>query len=147
MTKTITTPALRKINTFFETYAKALEGFDVKLMVNHYAFPCLFVSDESSSSFTDPAKLEGLFNTAISFYKKYGIVHARPEIWSKRNWTDKIVKVKVNWQYYNADNQPLYNCDYQYIVKADKNSNWKIEVAVAINEKERIEEWEKSNQN
>ncbi len=31
---------------------------------------------------------------------------------------DKIVKVKVNWQYFDAANKPVY---YQYIVKTDKH--------------------------
>ena len=141
MAKTLT-PALNKINKFFENYARALENADTKLMVTFYNLPCFFLSDDSSSIYTDPTKLEGLFNQAILFYKKSGVTHARPEVWSKRSWTDKIVKVRLNWQYFNADKQPLYNCDYHYILKLDKTGNWKIENSIAINETERIAEWQ-----
>lgn len=142
----ITTQALHKVNSFFDDYAKALESFDTKLMAYHYAIPCTFLSDESAQVFTEASKLEGLFNQGTTFYKQFGIAHARPEVWSKRRWTDKIIKVKVNWKYYTADNVPVYNCEYQYILKLDKHDKWKIEVSVSINEKERMEEWMKTNE-
>ena len=132
---------IQKPNTFFETYADAMENFDTKLMAMHYALPCSFISDEATQVFTEASKLEGLFNQGMSFYKQFGIAHIRPDIWSKRSWTGRIVKVKLNWQYFDTKNQPAYNCDYNYILKLDKHDKWKIEVAVAINEKQRMEEW------
>jgi hypothetical protein len=143
MAKTTNT-ALNKVNNFFDTYARALENGDTKLMVNHYNLPCFLLSDESSNVYNDATKLEGLFNKAMIFYKKYGVAHVRPEVWSKRSWTDRIVKVRLNWQYYNADKQPIYNCDYQYILRLDKANNWKIESSVSINEMARIAAWEKA---
>lgn len=137
----ITTQALHKINSFFDDYAKALESFDTKSMAYHYAIPCTFLDDDSAQFFSEASKLEGLFNQGTTFYKQFGIAHARPEVWSKRQWTGKIVKVKVNWKYFDAANKPVYNCDYQYILKLDKHDKWKIEVSVSINEKERMEEW------
>lgn len=130
-----------KVNDFFESYAHALENYDTKLMARHYSIPCTFLSNEACTIFTDSSKLEGLFNQGTSFYKQFGITHARPEVWSKRLWTDKICKVRVNWQYFDKDNQPVYNCDYQYILKLDKHNTWKIELSVAVNEKERMDEW------
>jgi len=131
----------QKVNDFFESYAGALEHYDTKAMTHHYNIPCTFLSDESSTIFSEASKLEGLFNQGTSFYKQFGIAHARPEVWSKRFWTDRICKVKVNWQYFDKENKPIYNCDYQYIIRLDKTDNWKIEVSVAVNEKEKMEEW------
>lgn len=131
----------QKVNEFFESYASALEQYDTKAMTFHYNIPCTFLSDESSTVFTEASKLEGLFNQGTSFYKQFGIVHARPQVWSKRFWTDRICKVKVNWQYFDKENKPIYDCDYQYIIRLDKTDNWKIEVSVAVNEKEKMEEW------
>lgn len=134
----------QSINGFFEQYAKALENYDTKHMSQHYSIPVSMLSDETCSSFTDFSKLEGFFNQGATFYKQFGIVHARPEIWNKRPITAKIAHAKVNWQYYDALNQPVYNCDYFYILKLDKNNQWKIELSVSINEKERMDEWLKA---
>jgi hypothetical protein len=130
-----------KINDFFDTYAHALEQFDTKHMASHYHIPCTFLSDEASTIFTEASKLEGLFNQGTAFYKQFGFAHSRPEVLSKRFWTEKIAKVKVNWRYFDKDNHPIYSCDYMYILRPDKAGDWKIEISVAINEKERMEEW------
>lgn len=136
---------LHRVSEFFDSYANSLESFDTKAMAQHYALPCLFLSDDSSTVFTEASKLEGLFNQGTGFYKQFGIAHARPEVWSKRTWTDRIIKCKVNWQYFDAGNQPIYDCDYQYVLRLDKHDKIKIEVSVSVNEKEKMQEWQLAN--
>ena len=131
----------KKVNDFFESYANALESYDTRLMAHHYSIPCTFLSDDAATVFTEASALEGLFNQGTGFYKQYGIAHARPEVWSKRFWTDRIAKVRVGWHYFDQDNKPIYSCDYQYILRLDKQDNWKIELSISINEKEKMEEW------
>lgn len=137
----MTDNAFQKVNEFFESYARALENFETKSMVHHHNVPVSFISEESVTVFTELSKLEGFFNQGTSYYKHYGIVHARPEIWSKRFWTERICKVKVHWKYFDKENQPLYECDYQYLLRLDKHEHWKIDVSVSLNEKERLEAW------
>lgn len=129
------------IARFFESYSRALAHFDTKLMAMHFLLPATMMSDDNATVFTEASLLEGMFNQAIGFYKQYGILHARPEVWSKHMLTDRIVRVKVNWQYFDAANQPLYNCDDHYILKLDRNDEWKIQVLISVNEKQRMEAW------
>lgn len=138
---TVTDLAYKRINDFFDTYAKAIENHDTKLMAHHYAIPCTLISDDSANTYTEASSLEGLFNQAVVFFKQYGIVHARPEIWTKHCWTDKIVKVKLTWHYLDAQLAPLYSFTDKYVLRMDKNNHWKIILSVSINEKERMEEW------
>ena len=135
---------LFKINDFFEEYAEAIERFNAKSMVYCYDLPCSFVSDEKSSVFADAAQLEGFFSQGTSFYKQQGIAYARPEVWNKLSWKENIAKVKLIWHYYDAVNQPVYSCDYQYILLW-KEERWKICVAVSLNETNRMEEWMRRN--
>lgn len=132
---------MQQINTFFETYAKALEKYDTKGMAYLYHIPCTMLSDDATTIFNDAGKLEGFFNQGVSYYRLFGIARVRADVWSKRPLTDRIVNVKVNWQYMDVNNQPIYNCDYHYVLKLDKNSQWKIILSVSANEKERMEEW------
>ena len=136
----------QKINEFFESYAHAFENYDTKLMAQHYNLPCTFLSNDAATVFSESSKLEGLFNQGSLFYKQFGITHVRPEIWSKRVWTDRIVKAKINWQYFDKDDHPVYNCDYNYVLRFDTNDELKIEISVAVNEKERMEEWLKKRE-
>ena len=129
------------INGFFEQYGQALENYDTKHLAMHYSLPCSMQADDSASHFTEFSKLEGFFNQGANFYKQFGIAHARPEVWNKQAISERIARAKVNWQYYDALNQPIYNCDYFYILKLDKNDQWKIELSVSINERERMDAW------
>jgi hypothetical protein len=135
-------PPAPQVNVFFENYAKALESYDTKSMAFLYNIPCTMLSDDATTIFNDAGKLEGFFNQGVSFYRQFGIVHVRPEVWTRRDWTEKIINVKVNWQYFDANTKPVYNCDYLYVLKLNKNKEWKIVLSVSVNEKERMEEWQ-----
>jgi hypothetical protein len=141
---TNSTLLLQQVNTFFEIYAKALENYDTKGMAYLYNIPCSMISDDTTTIFNDAGKLEGFFNMGAGFYRQFGITHVRPEIWNKRDWTDKIINVKVNWQYFDSNLKSIYSCDYQYVLKLDKNNHWKIILSVSINEKEKMEEWRRA---
>lgn len=141
----INTLQLQPVNDFFEQYAKALESYDTKAMAHMYNMPCTLLSDDKTTVFNDFSRLEGFFNIGATFYKQFGIVYVRPEIWTRRGWTDRVMHVKVNWQYLDRDKKPVYNCDYHYVLKPAKNNQWKIVLSVSVNEKEHSEEWIKVN--
>lgn len=132
------------LNDFFDIYATALSNYDTKGMAFLYASPCIFISNEKSTVFSEPSQLEGLFNQGIGFYKQYGITNVVAELRSWRPITDKIIIAKLRWKYCDENNTLLYDCDYEYIIKADKHGKWKIEMAISINEKERMEAWLKN---
>ncbi len=136
----------QNINEFFEVYAHALEIHDTKGMTFLHMIPCTMLSDDAYTIFNDSSKLEGFFNQGLTFYKQFGIVHARPDVRSKIEITPRIFNVRVNWRYLNAQKQLLYTCDYQYIIKLDKNLHWRIAMSVSINERERMDEWRNSLQ-
>jgi hypothetical protein len=134
--------AMQTISNFFEQYAKALQNYDTKGLSYMYNIPCTMLSDDATSQFNDGGRLEGFFNQGAGFYKQFGIAHIRHEIWSRRELTRKIANVKVNWQFYDARDLAIYNCDYHYTLKLDKNNQWRIVLSVSVNEKERMEEWQ-----
>ena len=136
---------MQEVTTFFEQYAKALELFDTKGMAYLYNIPCTMLSDDATTIFNDAGKLEGFFNQGVGFYRQFGIVGVRPDVWSRRFWSKKIMQVKVNWQYFDLNKKPIYNCDYHYVLKLDKNNVWKIILSVSENERERMEEWQRNS--
>lgn len=106
--------------------------------------PCTMLSDDTTTVFNDFSKLEGFFNQGLSFYRQFGIAHVRADVWSRQQLTPRICKVKVHWHYSDAFKQPIYDCDYHYVLKLDKYNQWKIMLSVSVNEKERMEEWKNS---
>ena len=138
----MTSKYLHLIHDFFDSYAGAFEKFDARSMVKHFALPCMLIDSDHAEVFADAAKLEGQFSQGTQYYKQLGIMYARPEVWSKRLWTEGIVKVKVNWTYYDQNKQKVYGCDYQYILRLTKRNQWQIELAASLNEKQHFEQWQ-----
>lgn len=132
---------LFRTNHFFDEYAKALESFNAKSLAHCYELPCSFLSDEKVTSFTDAVQLEGFFSKGLTFYKLNGIAVAGPEVWNKERLATGIIKVKLNWHYYNETGEPLYNCTYYYLLRNNAENELKIVTAISVNEKERMEEW------
>jgi len=135
------TPPMQQISIFFETYAKALEQYDTKGMAFLYNMPCTLISDDNTSPFNDSTKLEGFFNIGAGFYRQFGVAHASADVWSWRALTERIVSVKVMWYYADVFKNPIYDCEYHYVLKLDKHNQWKIILSVSVNEKAKIEEW------
>ena len=133
---------MQQINNFFEIYSKALEHYDTKGLAYLYNIPCTMLSDETTTSFSDAGKLEGFFNQGANFYRQFGIAIVRHEVWSRRELTGRVTSVKVIWQYFDSHEQPIYNCDYHYVLKLDKHDLWRIILSVSVNEKERMEQWQ-----
>ena len=138
-------PLMQSINDFFEDYAKALELYDAKGMANLYHMPCTMLSDDTTSIFNEPSKLEGFFNQGAGFYRQFGIANVLADVWSSRPFTERIVSVKVCWRYMDVFKKPIYDCDYFYTMKLDKNDVWKIVQSVSVNEKQRMEEWKEKS--
>ncbi len=137
------TPAaiIQNINDFFDIYAQTLESHNAKGMAYLHQIPTTMLADDAYTIFSDASKLEGFFNQGISFYRQLGITFIRAEVWTKTDVTSRIANAKVTWKYNDALQQPVYSCDYQYVLKLDKNNQWRIILSVSVNEKERMEEW------
>jgi hypothetical protein len=133
---------MQNVNDFFGNYAKALENYDTKGLAYLYNMPCTMLSDEATSVFNDWGKLEGFFNQGSVFYKQFGIAKVEYELWTRRTITDRIMNVKIIWQYFDSSRKPIYNCEYHYTLKLDKNDQWKIVLSIAVDEKARMEEWQ-----
>jgi len=122
-------------------FAKALEIPDTKAMAYMYSMPCTLLSDDTTMNFNDNARLEGFFNQGMSAYRQFGVVKVHHEVWSKHRLTDKIVLVKVRWHYFDENDALIYYCDYEYIMKLEKNNDLKIAMSISLNEKQKLEEW------
>ena len=139
----VTFSAVQQVNSFFEKFAEALQGYDTKTMAFLYHMPCTLLSDDATTLFNDYTQLEGFFNQGASIYRQMGVAIVKHEIWNKHNWTEKIVNAKVKWYYFDAENNPIYNCEYQYVLKTDKHSQLKIIMSVSINERKQMEDWKR----
>jgi ketosteroid isomerase-like protein len=133
-----------QLHSFFDLMAASLRALDTKAMANLYMMPCTLVSDETTLAFTDPARLEGFFNRGAMVYKQMGVAQVQADVWNRQVWSPNLLLVKVKWKYANQKGAELYNCDYNYVVHTDKDGHLRIVMSASINEKERMEAWQRN---
>lgn len=134
------TDAQYRINDLFEYYSAGVRKGDIKQIANCYTLPCTILSDNLSAVYTTAAKLESVIAQGKRFYKQVGIASVFADVLNKQQITERIYRVKVHWQYYSVNEQPIYDCDYYYLVRLNEDGKWKIEVAISINEQEKVAE-------
>ena len=127
------------INHFFDEYANAIAIRDSKHITECFALPCIFIADDKTSAYSTASKLEGLANQGKRFYNTHNITAVRADVVSKKMFTPRVAQAQVRWFYYNSNGKEVYNCDYNYLLRSDEHNKWKIETAVSINEKEKLE--------
>lgn len=130
------------INDFFDAYSTAMLQQDTKLMTRFYELPCTMMADENSNVYTELNKLEALFNQGIVYYGHLGVKEFRPEVWSRYTISPHYIKVKVLWHHCDKDGAELYSCFYEYILAVDKNGFLKMQVVIAVDEKEQLQYWQ-----
>ena len=131
--------SISELQHFFEGYAECIDRNDARGIAQYFSVPCLMVSDDRSSAFTDLNAVEVLFLQGFSFLKKHGIVSAKPDVRNRRFITEKILQVAIQWSYFGADGHLLYACDYLYMLHHKEQAGWRIETSISVNEKERME--------
>lgn len=133
--------SLSELHEYFETYAGCIATGDARGIAHLFALPCMMASDDKSTAFTDANTIEALFLQGFSFLRKHGVVGALPDVRSRKAITSRIIQCNLTWKYHDIQNTVLYSCDYIYTLHHFPKEGWKIESALSINEKERMNEW------
>ena len=140
----LSTSASARVNDLFDDFAVALERMDTKAMAMHYNMPCMLLANDSETAFSDYGRLEGFFNRGAYAYRQFGIAKVRHEVRMKQEWAGQIFFARLRWHYLDADDRLVYHCDYNYILKPDKNGAVKIAMSVSLNEREQMQAWKDS---
>lgn len=133
-------------NTFFDAYAAAMQQQDTRLMTRFYEWPCTLMGDGITNVYSEPNRLEGLFNQGIVYYGQIGVRSFKPELWSRHQLNEHYMRVRVKWHHCDESGVELYHCFYEYVLHSDKSGFWKMQVVVSIDEKERLAAYQLSQQ-
>jgi len=125
---------LKDIVFFFTGFKDSLEKYSPKQVADHYEFPFLFISDQSKNMYTSSSELEELFRQMSIQYKHYNITKARFDILFCRKITDQIYYVEVEWDFLYPNEEKVYSCHYNYMLRKEASGKLKITSLVSVNE-------------
>ncbi len=132
---------LPQLHRFFEEYALNIYRQQVKHLLAMYAVPCIFMDEDQTRIISSVALLEGQLSQSLIQFRKAGIHQTRPSLWTARRTTPRGVLVQVKWDYLSEDGLPAFQSEYQYLLRQNSAGNWRIELVMAMEEKQAFRQW------
>jgi hypothetical protein len=129
------------INDFFQAYAQAMLQQDTRLMTRFYELPCMMMADGLANVYTEPNKLEGLFNQGVVYYGQLGVKEFRPDLRNTLHINDQYARAKVLWHHLDASGALMYRCNYEYMLLRGKTGYWSMQSVLSVDEKTELEAW------
>ncbi len=128
-----------ELKAFFDQYGKALENYDVNTTVSFYGFPCFVISDDFVEALAIPQELNKSLTQIQEFYKQFDLVKVTHELTKTEIVSEKLVRVRVTWNYYDSKDNLLVDSDYVYLLRKDSDA-YKIYVVIPFNEQQKMQE-------
>jgi hypothetical protein len=106
-----------EVRRFFETYAKALSGLDLDVLVSVYRMPLPVVRPDRTRVIGDPATLRGEIGKILDFYRWSGM--KRVEIGGFRvdGFDIGMHVVSLTWLPLNAKDEEIARIDASFAVR------------------------------
>lgn len=128
-----------QLKSYFNQYGKAVENYDVNATVSFYGFPCFMISDDFVGSLATPDELNQALTQAQGFYKQFDLAKVTYELTKIEIVSEKLVRVRITWNYYDSKDNLLVDSDYVYLLRKE-NASYKIYVVIPFNEQQKMQE-------
>ncbi|MEU4539593.1 hypothetical protein AB0G15_32535 [Streptosporangium sp. NPDC023825] len=108
-----------EIKTFLFRYAGALTAGDLDGIAACYGYPSLILGDESAQAVAEASDVKNAFAGAAERYRAQGLTEIRPTIGETTRITERLVDVKVRWEYLDAEGVTRAEGYYRYTLRGD----------------------------
>lgn len=109
------------IGEMLDRLGKAVSDGDLAGISSCYAFPALFISDESSTVIESAEELESMFAKGRDWYTSRGILETRAELESIDEMTDLIAAINVRWPGFDQAGIETFTETSHYIIQASES--------------------------
>ena len=110
-----------KVKAFLESYRGAFDRFDAEAIADHYHFPSLMSSMDSSDAFLTRADAVRVFSRIVDNHRRIGYHTAKVLDTSRVTLTENLAFVTVRWRFETASGQSISEFDCSYTM-ADHGS-------------------------
>ncbi|MGS2648410.1 hypothetical protein [Streptosporangium sp. LJ11] len=108
-----------EIKAFLFRYADALTAGDLDGIAACYGYPSLILGDESAQAVAEASDVKNAFAGAAERYRAQGLTEIRPTIGETTRITERLVDVKVRWEYLDAEGVTRAEGYYRYTLRGD----------------------------
>jgi hypothetical protein len=128
-----------ELEAYLRTYQEALSAFDAETTAELWGVPGTIVSDTLVGSLDSREAMAAGLQQSYPLYQRLGLHHVEHEIVERVDLTDRMLRIRVRWLFYDAAGDLLTDGHYEYLLRQD-DEGLRTYVAVAIDEQEKLTE-------
>ncbi|WP_280232248.1 hypothetical protein [Nocardia cyriacigeorgica] len=126
-----------EIESFLDEYQAALSAYDAERSAALWGMPGTILSDAFVGSLPSRTEMARGLSQSYPFYQQLGLARVDHTLLEQVDLTERIVRVRVRWHFYDAADDLLTDGDYEYLLRHD-DDGLHTYVAVAIDEVEKL---------
>jgi hypothetical protein len=126
-----------ELEAHLRAYQDALSAFDSKRSAELWGVPGTIVSDTFVGSLDTREAMAAGLQQSYPFYQRLGLHHVDHETLERVDLTERLLRIRVRWLFYDAAGQLLTDGHYEYLLRRD-DEGLRTYVAVAIDEQEKL---------
>ncbi|ONM50775.1 nuclear transport factor 2 family protein [Nocardia donostiensis] len=126
-----------EIESFLDEYQAALSALDGERTAALWGTPGTIVSDDFTGSLPSRDQMAQGLSQSHPFYQALGLARVGHTLLDCTELTERIVRVRVRWHFFDTDDELLTDSDYEYLLRRD-DDGLHAYVAVAVDEAEKL---------
>ncbi|HJV12710.1 MAG TPA: hypothetical protein VJ625_02370 [Propionibacteriaceae bacterium] len=126
-----------ELEAHLRAYQDALSAFDAKRSAELWGVPGTIVSDTFAGSLDTHEEMAAGLQQSYPLYQRLGLHHVDHETLERVHLTERLLRIRVRWLFYDAAGQLLTDGHYEYLLRRD-DEGLRTYVAVAIDEQEKL---------
>ena len=128
-----------RVTNFLTEYGEALARYDADAGVALWGSPGMVLSDDFAQVLDDPAEMSRAVSASFPLYRALGLGQVLPGGVKVDRLSDKLLQVRLTWEFNEADGTPLTTGDYLYVLR-DDDEGLRVYFAIGFDEQEKIAE-------
>ncbi|MFE3444478.1 hypothetical protein ACFXNW_15730 [Nocardia sp. NPDC059180] len=126
-----------EIESFLDEYQAGLSAYDAEGSAALWGMPGTILSDAFVGSLHSRTEMAQGLSQSYPFYQQLGLARVDHTLLEQVDVTERIVRVRVRWHFYDDADDLLTDGDYEYLLRRD-DDGLHAYVAVAIDEMEKL---------
>ena len=127
----------QELEAHLRAYEEALSAFDAERTAELWGVPGTIVSDSFVGSLDSREAMAAGLQQSYPLYQRLGLHHVAHETLERVDLTDRLLRVRVRWLFYDAAGDVLTDGHYEYLLRRE-DEGLRTYVAVAIDEQEKL---------
>jgi len=108
-----------EIERYLTRYGDALTAFDAETSASLWGLPGMIVTDTTAIALDAREQMVAGLRSSYPLYQALGLGRVGHTVLERADLTERIVRLRVRWHFYDVDGVHMTDSDYEYLLRLD----------------------------